>query len=80
MADAVGDGLGAGVISKMGIWGGGVSSEPPPTVGGEVPSGVGEQSFPLPFDLPLLPHEGAVGPDLPLLPVHTEGEVGPGRR
>ena len=27
-----------------------------------------------PFDLPLLPHEGDVGPDLPLLPV---GEVGP---
>ena len=27
-----------------------------------------------PFDLPLLPHEGDVGPDLPLFPV---GEVGP---
>jgi len=26
VADAVGDGLGAGVISKMGTWGGGVSS------------------------------------------------------
>ena len=50
--------------------------------GASVPSGMpGSQSFPLPFDFPLFPHDGDVGPDLPLLPVlHTEGEVGPGRR
>ena len=79
-ADAVGDGLGAGVSSKMGKstgTGGGVSSDAIVTLGADVPS---KQSFPLPFAFPLLPHDGAVGPDLPLLPVHTEGEVGPGRR
>lgn len=45
--------------------------------------GVGESQSPPfpPFDFPLLPHDGAVGPDLPLLPaLQTEGEVGPGRR
>ena len=51
--------------------------------GGSVTSGrSGSQPSPgEPFDLPLLPHEGDVGPDLPLLPaLHTEGDVGPGRR
>ena len=47
------------------------------TVGLSVGSGVtGSQSPPPPpFDFPLLPHDGAVGPDLPLLPLatHTVG-------
>ena len=49
--------------------------------GGSVTSGRSQPSPGEPFDLPLLPHEGDVGPDLPLLPaLHTEGDVGPGRR
>ena len=49
--------------------------------GGSVTSGRSQSPPPPPFDFPLLPHDGEVGPDLPLLPVlHTEGDVGPGRR
>ena len=73
VASGVGGGVGAGTISTMLVpSGSGVGA----VEGASVSSGMSEsQSFPLPFDFPLLPHDGAVGPDLPLLPLgtHTVG-------
>ena len=71
-ADDVGASVGrAGVGLGVGGYGVGATE----TVGASVTSG--SQSSPLPpFDFPLLPHEGV----LALLVVHTDGDVGPGRR